>query len=244
MKLLIIVTSTGTFANGKLATGLWLSEFTHIYHSAKESGYDITVANPKGGYTPIDPESLKAIFLDEMSEKYWEKPEFKKLLDHANSLDNLLEQQFDCVYLAGGHGAMYDFPDNEALKTIVRKQDESGRIVSAICHGVSGLLNVKLSNGEYMIKGKKLTGFSWFEESLARRKEDVPFDLEALLKERGADYRQPHHQQPSSRPSTYPLSEWPMDTSHLFLRDRELTAHANIYNIYHLYLIFVLFICE
>lgn len=136
----------------------------------------------------IDPESLKPIFLDEMSEKYWEKPEFKKLLDHANSLDNLLEQQFDCVYLAGGHGAMYDFPDNEALKTIVRKQDESGRIVSAICHGVSGLLNVKLSNGEYMIKGKKLTGFSWFEESLARRKEDVPFDLEALLKERGADY--------------------------------------------------------
>lgn len=60
--------------------------------------------------------------------------------------------------------------------------------MSAICHGVSGLLNVKLSNGEYMIKGKKLTGFSWFEESLARRKEDVPFDLEALLKERGADY--------------------------------------------------------
>ena len=93
-----------------------------------------------------------------MSEKYWEKPEFKKLLDHANSLDNLLEQQFDCVYLAGGHGAMYDFPDNEALKTIVRKQDESGRIVSAICHGVSGLLNVKLSNGEYMIKGKKADG--------------------------------------------------------------------------------------
>lgn len=68
MKILIIVTSTGTFANGKLATGLWLSEFTHIYHSAKESGYDITVANPKGGYTPIDPESLKPIFLDEMSE--------------------------------------------------------------------------------------------------------------------------------------------------------------------------------
>lgn len=77
MKILIIVTSTGTFANGKLATGLWLSEFTHIYHSAKESGYDITVANPKGGYTPIDPESLKPIFLDEMSEKYWESQNSK-----------------------------------------------------------------------------------------------------------------------------------------------------------------------
>lgn len=78
-----------------------------------------------------------------MSEKYWEKPEFKKLLDHANSLDNLLNNSL-IVYLAGGHGAMYDFPDNEALKTIVRKQDESGRMVSTICL-VSGLLNVKLS---------------------------------------------------------------------------------------------------
>lgn len=188
MKILIIVTSTGIFANGKLPTGLWLSEFTHIYHSAKESGYDITVANPKGGYTPIDPESLKPILLDEMSKKYWEKPEFKDMLNDANSLDDVLQQQFDCVYLAGGHGAMYDFPDNAALKAIIKKQYESGKMVSAICHGVSGLLNVRLSNGEYMIKGKKLTGFSWFEESLARRKEEVPFDLESLLKERGADY--------------------------------------------------------
>lgn len=188
MKILIIVTGTGSFANGELATGLWLSEFTHVYHSAKESGYDIAVANPKGGYTPIDRESLKPIYLDGMSEKYWEEPEFRDMLEHANSLDDVLEQQFDCVYLAGGHGAMYDFPDNAVLKAIIKKQYESGKMVSAICHGVSGLLNVKLSNGEYMIKGKKLTGFSWFEESLARRKEEVPFNLEALLKERGADY--------------------------------------------------------
>ena len=71
MKILIIVTSTGTFANGKLATGLWLSEFTHIYHSAKESGYDITVANPKGGYTPIDPECPKSIGKSQNSKSCW-----------------------------------------------------------------------------------------------------------------------------------------------------------------------------
>ncbi|WP_300699306.1 type 1 glutamine amidotransferase domain-containing protein [Bacteroides sp.] len=189
MKILIIVTSAGIFVNRKLATGLWLSEFTHIYHSAKENGYDITLANPKGGYTPVDPESLKPFLLDEVSKKYWENPDFKEMLDHANRLDDVLEQQFDCVYLAGGHGAMYDFPDNAALQAIIKKQYESGRMMSAICHGVSGLLNVKLSNGEYMIKGKSLTGFSWFEESLAKRKEDVPFDLEALLKERGVDYK-------------------------------------------------------
>lgn len=188
-KILIVVTGTATFADGKLPTGLWLSEFTHIYHCAKEQGYDITIANPKGGNTPVDPESLKPILLDKLSEGYWKSPEFKDMLNHAKSLDEVAEQQFDCIYLAGGHGAMYDFPDNAVLQAIIRTQYEGNRIVAAICHGVSGLLNVKLSNGEYLIKGKELTGFSWFEESLARRKEEVPFDLEELLKERGADYQ-------------------------------------------------------
>lgn len=187
-KILIVVTGVGTFANGELATGLWLSEFTHIYHSAKVAGYEITVASPKGGHTPVDPESLKPVLLDELSKKYWESPEFKDVLNHAKSLDDMLEQQFDCIYLAGGHGAMYDFPDDAALQKIIRQQYEDNRIVSAICHGVSGLLNVQLSDGTYLVKDKRLTGFSWFEESLAKRKKEVPFDLEALLKERGAYY--------------------------------------------------------
>lgn len=187
-KILIVVTGTGFFADGKLPTGLWLSEFTHIYHCAEERGYEIVVANPEGGNTPVDPESLKPLFLDEMSKEYWENPGFKEMLSHVKSLSEVVGLQFDCIYLAGGHGAMYDFPDNAVLQTIIKDHYESNRIVSAICHGVSGLLNVKLSDGEYLIKGKKLTGFSWFEETLARRKKEVPFDLEALLKERGADY--------------------------------------------------------
>lgn len=188
-KVLLVVTGTGTFANGKLATGLWLSELTHIYHRAKERGYAITIANPEGGYTPVDPESLKPIVLDELSKTYWESPEFRQKLDHAKSLEEVAPQQFDCIYLAGGHGAMYDFPDNTRLQTMIKNHYENNKLVSAICHGVSGLLNVKLSDGSYLIQGKEITGFSWLEESLARRKEEVPFDLEALLKKRGADYK-------------------------------------------------------
>ena len=74
------------------------------------------------------------------------------------------------------------------MQTIIKEHYEHTKIVAAICHGVSGLLNVKLSNGEYLIKDKRLTGFSWFEESVAGRKKEVPFDLEAELKKRGADY--------------------------------------------------------
>lgn len=187
-KMLAVVTGTGMFANGKLKTGLWLSELTHIYHAAKSKGYEVTVANPEGGDTPVDPESLKPLLLDKLSKEYWDDPAFREVLQHTKSLEEVSEESFDCVYLAGGHGAMYDFPNNAALQNILKKQYENNRMISAICHGVSGLLNVRLSDGEYLVKGKKLTGFSWMEEILAGRKDVVPFDLEAQLKERGADY--------------------------------------------------------
>ena len=189
LKILIVVTNVNAYASGNLETGLWLSELTHIYHAAKEKGYEITIASPNGGNVPIDPESLKPLTLDKISKSYWNETGFRALLKNSKSLIEVSEQKFDCVYLAGGHGTMYDFPNDTTMPAIIRKQYESGKMVVAICHGVGGLLNVKLSNGEYLIKGRKITGFNWFEESLARRKKEVPFNLEAGLKERGADYR-------------------------------------------------------
>ena len=187
--IMIVATGTGTFANGTLPTGLWLSELTHIYHRAKEHGFAITITSPKGGEIPVDPESLRPLTLDKISKAYWNDPKFREVLRQAQSLDHIRGQLFDCVYLAGGHGSMYDFPDNVVLQTILKTHFVSGKLVSAICHGVCGLLNVKLSDGRFLVADKKITGFSWFEESLARRKKVVPFDLEATLKERGAVYR-------------------------------------------------------
>jgi len=188
-ELLLIVTNIDMYESGRLKTGLWLSELTHLYHSAKEQNWNITIASPKGGRTPIDPESLKPLVMDKITKQYYESSSFIAELESTKSLSEVSEQLFDCVYLAGGHGTMYDFPDDVTLQAIIRKQYEQNRIVAAICHGVGGLLNVKLSNGEYLIKGKALTVFDWFEETLARRKREVPFNLEAALKERGADMR-------------------------------------------------------
>ena len=83
---------------------------------------------------------------------------------------------------------MYDFPDNIVLQAILKKQYENEKKVAAICHGVCGLLNVTLASGEYLVKDKKLTGFSRAEEILARKERVVPFDLETELKDRGARY--------------------------------------------------------
>ena len=189
MKILIVVTSVAMYDSGNLQTGLWLSELTHIYHLAKEQGYDITIASTKGGNTPIDPESLKPLVLDKVTQGYWADSSFRDLLKHTKSLSEVSEHQFDCVYLAGGHGTMYDFPNDTILQTIISQHYEKNKIVAAVCHGVGGLVNVKLSNGEYLIKDKTITGFTWFEESLARRKKEVPFNLEKSLKERGSDYK-------------------------------------------------------
>lgn len=107
-KILIVATGIGAYANAILPTGLWLSELTHIYHRAKGLGCKITIASPKGGEIPVDPESLKPFTLDKMSKAYWNDPEFRELLHHAQSLDEVAGRRFDCVYLAGGHGSMYD----------------------------------------------------------------------------------------------------------------------------------------
>ena len=187
--ILLIATGTGKYASGNLPTGLWLSELAHIYHRAKKQGYEITVASPKGGDVPVDPESLKPLLLDKISRNYWDDPAFRRMLQHTESLNEISGKMFDCIYLAGGHGTMYDFPDNAVLQSIIKSHYESDKMVAAICHGVCGLLNVRLSGGEYLVRNKELTGYSWFEEILARREKEVPFNLEEALKERGADYR-------------------------------------------------------
>jgi putative intracellular protease/amidase len=189
MKLLIIVTSTDSYKNHPLPTGLWLSEVTHIYDECLKNKIEPIFASPKGGKTPIDPESLKPIVLDQLTKKYQSDEVFLQRLHQAKPLSEIAVQDFDGIYLAGGHGTMYDFVGNEALNTLIRNFFEQGKIVSAVCHGVCGLLDVRLSDGTYLVKGRKLTGYSWFEEILAFRKKQVPFSLEQLLGERGADYK-------------------------------------------------------
>lgn len=189
MKILLIVTNISMYASGAVPTGLWLSELTHMYHAAKEKNWDVTIASPKGGRVPLDPESLKSLVLDKLSKDYLESPEFMKRLENTKPLNEVAGQAFDCVYLAGGHATMYDFPNDTTLQTIIKDQYESQKMVAAICHGVGGLLNVKLSNGAYLITDKKITGFDWFEETLANRKREVPFNLEAALKERNVHYK-------------------------------------------------------
>ena len=187
-KVLIVTTNVGRYESQKLRTGLWLSELTHFYDRARLAGFEVVIASPMGRNTPIDPVSTRPGYLDKLTRSYWTNPTFMAELQYTKSINQVAAQDFDCIYLTGGHGTMYDFPENTALRYIIRELYENDRIVSAICHGVGGLLNVTLSNGEYLVKNKTLTGFSWMEEILARRTKEVPFNLQKELKNKKAAY--------------------------------------------------------
>lgn len=112
-----------------------------------------------------------------------------KLLEHTLGPDQIDSADYDAIYFTGGHAVMYDFPDSEGLQRITREIFERGGIVSAVCHGCyCGLLNTRLSDGTYLIAGKRMTAFAWQEEVLARVDKLVPYNAEDRAKQRGALY--------------------------------------------------------
>ncbi|WP_373228557.1 type 1 glutamine amidotransferase domain-containing protein [Cohnella sp.] len=173
--ILIVVTSANRI-NSEKATGLWLSEFAEAYIEFSKQGFDITVASPLGGKTPIDKNSLSADLHQEILDT-------EKFLANTVKLDEVKGADFDVIFLPGGHGTMYDLPDNDKLQLLLKEFFESGKIVAAVCHGPAGLVNVKLSDGQYLIKDKRITAFTDSEEKAAGMDQYMPFLLESKLRE-------------------------------------------------------------
>ncbi|MFI6689626.1 type 1 glutamine amidotransferase domain-containing protein [Streptomyces sp. NPDC050485] len=188
-KILIIVTNADEYQKVGLRTGLWLGELTHFWDFAGERGCTMDIASPSGGKIPLDPESLTRQMLDDhgTGKRYLDR-DFMNLLEDTMTVSEASVDDYDAIYLTGGHGVMFDFPQSQALESLIARFYETGRVVSTVCHGAAGLLNVTLSNGEPLVKSKRVTGFSWPEEELASRAEAVPYNVQEELKKLGADY--------------------------------------------------------
>ena len=152
------------------------------------------IASPSGGYVPIDPESLMLQEVGHLARHGWQGPQALRgqgLHEPAGGHhERGRRRSFDLRrHLHDGRSRrLLRLPQERGLGEVDRQFYESGKIVSAVCHGPAGLLEVKLSGGEFLIEGKDLTGFSWKEEELAKREEAVPYSLEEELKKRGAKY--------------------------------------------------------
>lgn len=191
--ILIVVTSVGQFEKVGLRTGLWLGEFTHFWDVAEEAGFAMDVASPLGCVTPIDPESLivsevgMTLGLRGGIAKHYEDRAFMDHIDRAKKLAEIDAAEYDAIYLTGGHGVMFDFPHSAPLADLIGAFWRDGKIVSAVCHGPAGLLNVKVEN-QYLVASRNVTGFSWMEEIAAKRDHAAPFNLEEQLQLHGASY--------------------------------------------------------
>lgn len=187
-RILNVVTNVGHYDDPAHPTGLWLSELTHAWHVFEDHGFEQTLVSPQGGRVPLEPRALKFPNFDKTA-KAWHADPFKMaLLEKTKSPDEIDSADYDAIYFTGGHAVMYDFPDSAGLQRITREIFERGGIVSSVCHGYCGLLNTTLSDGTYLIAGRKMTGFAWQEEVLARVDKYVPYNAEEVAKQRGALY--------------------------------------------------------
>lgn len=185
--MLVVLTSFPKYPNLARATGLWLGEAVHFVKKVEAAGYQVDYVSPLGGYTPIDPHSLA--MADETDWQWYQDPAFMARLGATLKPSEINPDEYSVIYYAGGHGVVWDFPDNEGRQALSRRIYENGGVVSSVCHGAVGLLNIKLSDGASLIKGKEVTGFSNTEEKLAELDKYVPYLTEDEMVKRGAIYK-------------------------------------------------------
>ena len=188
-RILLIVTNVDHYQTDPThPTGLWMSELSHAYDVFAEHGFEQTIVSPAGGKVPLEPRSLKFPSFDSSAKAWHEDPSRMALLDDTVSPDDIDSADYDAIYFTGGHAVMFDFPDSIGLQRLTREVFERGGVVGAVCHGYCGLLDVTLTDGSYLVAGRRLTGFSWHEEVLAGVAKLVPYNVEERIQQRGAQY--------------------------------------------------------
>lgn len=183
-KVLFVVTSHDKKGDTGQPTGYYLAEVSHPWDVLHNAGYEIDIVSPKGGKAPLDGFNLE----DPINKKFWEDTKYRTKIENTMKPSEVKPEEYSAIFYAGGHGTMWDFADNAELAKIASKIYENNGIVSAVCHGPAGLVNIKLSNGKYLVDGKKINAFTNEEESAVGLEKVVPFMLETTLIERGAKF--------------------------------------------------------
>jgi putative intracellular protease/amidase len=188
-KILFVVTSHSELGSSGRKTGIWIEEFAAPYFYFLDAGKEITIASPKGGQAPIDPKSNEPENQTPATVRYYNDPETIKRLSNTVKLSSVSEKDYDTVFYPGGHGPMWDLPDDEDSIRILESFNRAGKVMTLMCHSPVALKNVKGLDGDWLIRGKRVTAFTNGEESDAVLDKIVPFLLEDMLRSRGANYQ-------------------------------------------------------
>lgn len=183
----MILTSHGEMDNTDSKTGVWLGEFTDPYYEFVDSGFDVDLASPAGGTPPIDPMSELTENITASNRRFKDDEMAQQKFNNTLILSGIKAADYDAVFYSGGHGPIWDLATDENSARLILDFYNSGKPVSAVCHGPAAFIKAEeLQPG--FLKSKKLTGFSNIEEKMVLRADNMPYLLQDKLEELGADY--------------------------------------------------------
>lgn len=188
MKVLMVLTSHDQLGNTGQKTGFWLEEFAAPYFVFKDAGADIVLASPAGGQPPLDPKSDLPEFQTEYTHRFKKDEKAQQALAHTVPLASVDEADFDTVFYPGGHGPLWDLAESQTSIQLIEAFDRAGKPFGLVCHAPGALRNVKAANGEPIVKGRRVTGFTNGEEEAVQLTNVVPFLIEDEFKAQGAIY--------------------------------------------------------
>jgi putative intracellular protease/amidase/uncharacterized protein YndB with AHSA1/START domain len=181
---LLVLTSTDALGDTGRATGAYMSEVAEAWKVFTDAGYKVELVSTRGGRPPLEAVNQ----LDPIQRAFLDNPQMSRLMADTPRPADLEPGRYAIAFVAGGHGAVWDLPDDKDLAALLRDCYEGGAVVAAVCHGPAALVNVTLSDGEHLVAGKRLTAFSNDEERAIGMTSIVPFLLADTLAERGARY--------------------------------------------------------
>lgn len=187
--ILMVLTSHSELGDTSEKTGFWVEEFAAPYYVFKDAGIAIAIASPAGGQPPIDPKSELADFQTESTKRFDDDKTLQQTLANSVQLSTVNVADYDAVFYPGGHGPLWDLTNDVASITLIEDFVKNDKPVGAVCHATAALLKAKTDNGEPLVKGKAITGFSNSEEDAVQLTDVVPFLLEDELTKLGADYQ-------------------------------------------------------
>ena len=186
-KVLFVVTSHDKLGNTGEKTGFWTEELAAPYYALADKGVEIDIATPLGGQPPIDPKSEDPSAATEDTKRYDSDTVLLEKLKHTLKLSKVNQADYDAVFYPGGHGPLWDLAEDANSAALIEAFYTNNKPVGFVCHAPGVLKNVKIK-GEFLVKGKKVTGFSNTEEAAVGLTNIVPFLLEDVLKKNGAIY--------------------------------------------------------
>ncbi|MCA8830998.1 type 1 glutamine amidotransferase domain-containing protein [Hymenobacter pini] len=188
MKILMVLTSHDQLGNTGHKTGFWLEEFAAPYYVFKDAGAELTLASPKGGQPPLDPKSDDPSAQTDATKRFKADAAAQQALANTVKLDSVSAADYDAVFYPGGHGPLWDLAEDKKSIELIETLYAAGKPVAAVCHAPGVLRHVKSANGEPLVKGKSVTGFTNTEEEAVQLTNVVPFLVEDMLKENGGNY--------------------------------------------------------